>query len=60
MEKEGPFSFQMYEAIEKQNIKKIPLLVGFTSEELLLNRKYTQKKHNKIQYYILLKIKISV
>lgn len=39
MEKQGPFSYQMYDALTKGNIKKIPIIIGFNSEEWLYDSK---------------------
>lgn len=42
IEKDGPFSCQMYECIEKGNFKKVPLIIGFNSEEKLTSGKLLQ------------------
>lgn len=35
MEKDGYFKYQMYDCLEKGNIKKVPIIIGFNSEEWL-------------------------
>lgn len=36
MEKDGLFGHQMYDCLANGNIKKIPVLIGFNSEEWLI------------------------
>lgn len=52
MEKDGLFSYQMYDCLEKGNIKKIPIIIGFNSEEwieddskLIISFYFTLKKY---------------
>lgn len=35
IENEGHFSFPMLEALAKDNYKKIPIMMGFSSEEMI-------------------------
>lgn len=41
IETDGNYSYQMLEALSKGNFKKIPMMLGFTSEEMIYYGKHT-------------------